>query len=113
MGKRLYVARKYELDYGGPAEFNWKCFEFHKLLLALGVNYTDDTYSDEFDVDVYEWEEGLKKLENLDKLDAVERETIQRAANELEYTIDELIKAFKDYLEVYDKNNGYLHFCFL
>ena len=113
MGKRLYVAKRYEFDYGGPAEFNWKCYEFHRLLEALKVDYTDDTYSDEFDVDVSEWEEGLRKLENFDKLDAFEQEDIKYAADELEYTIEELIKVFKDYLDAYDKNNSYLHFCFI
>lgn len=37
MGKRLHIARKYEVEWSDSAHFNWKISEFHDLLDALDV----------------------------------------------------------------------------
>lgn len=71
MGKRLYVAKRYILEYADHSDFNWKIEEFHNVLDTLGVsqcNIEPDevngiSYSCEFEVDKQEMVEALNQLQ--------------------------------------------------
>ena len=113
MGLRLYVAKKYEVEYGDTCGFNWKVGELHNLLDVLNVYYTGEEWDDDFDVAKSDLRKGIEKLKNLNSLPETEREDIEDTLNEMEYTAEEVIKLFEGYLAEADPNRDYLHFSFL
>lgn len=68
MGKRLYVATRYEVEYDSSAGFSWHWNEFKSLLGSLGVSVCDndaeltDGYGDNFDVPMDEFNIALDFL---------------------------------------------------
>jgi hypothetical protein len=66
MGKRLYVATKYEVSYDSTAGFNWNFEEYKEVLKSLDVTiYGDeDGYADEWEVSKEEFDNALDFLEN-------------------------------------------------
>ena len=53
MGHRLHVAKAYKVEYALPDNFNHEVEEFHDLLASLSINYTGDSWDDDFDVYEY------------------------------------------------------------
>ena len=113
MGLRLYVAKKYEVEYGDKCGFNWKVGELHNLLGALDVYYTGEEWDNEFAVPKSDLREGIEKLKNLDSLPEMERENIEDTLNEMEYTADEVVKLFEGYLAEAEPKRDYLYFAFI
>ena len=66
MGKRLYVATKYEVSYDSSAGFNWNFEEYKEVLKSLDVTIDgdEDGYSDEWEVSKEEFDNALDFLEN-------------------------------------------------
>ena len=112
MGNRLHVAKHYRVEYAPTEAFNWQIEEFHNLLSALDVDYTGDTYDEDFEVDREHWQKGLEKLKNLENQSQDEREYINDALEELGYKRKEVIDLFKAYLEASDPDDFYMHFSF-
>ena len=112
MGNRLHVAKKYQVEYAPIEAFNWKIEEFHCLLDALDVDYTGDTYDEDFEVDKENWQSGLEKLKHLESLSQDEQDTINHALEDLRYKRKEVIDLFKAYLEAAEPNDYYMHFSF-
>ena len=113
MGLRLSVAKKYEVEYGETAAFNWKVSELHYLLDALDVYYTGEEYDQTFEVNKDEFQKGIDKLKNFDTLSNEEKESIAYCLSELEYTVDEALQVFEWFIKEADPNRDYLHFSFL
>lgn len=113
MGYRLHVAKKYDVEYSNGEWFNHKCEELHNLLTALDVNYTGESYDDEFEVSKKDWIKGINKLKNYDNLNEIEKDDIAEAIHFMrDYEIDEIIKSMDVILERSDPSLEYLHFSF-
>lgn len=113
MGKRLNVATKFQVEYGETENFNYKTEEFKTLLEALEIDYTGETWDDEFEVDVDDFKNGLDTLKNFKELDKDTQDAIQEALKDLECDLDEVIKTFEGYLKETDPNNTFMHFQFI
>ena len=50
MGHRLHVAKTYTVEYALPDNFNHEVTEFHDLLKSLDVDYTGESWDDDFEV---------------------------------------------------------------
>ena len=112
MGKRLHIAKKYEVEWSDSAHFNWKISEFHDLLDALDVYYTGETWDDDFEVSKEDWQKGIDTLRSYDKLDADAQETIDKALEALEYEREELIRIMEQFMEQSAPNWSYIECCF-
>ncbi len=115
MGKRLHVAKVYQVEYaGGHEHFNYKIEEFHNLLDALHIVYypDDDCFSEDIEVSKIQWRRGIKKLQQLDTLPTEEQESINEALRQLETTVSEAISIMKEYLEESDPDNEVLFLSF-
>ena len=68
MGKRLYVATRYEVEYDSSAGFNWHWNEFKNLLMCLNVSVYDveaeytDGYGDNWECPMNEFNAALDFL---------------------------------------------------
>lgn len=119
MGKRLYVAKKYRIEYGSVENYNWKIDEFHHLLSALDIEYTGEESDDEFEVETNDFFNGLYLLKHLNEQDNEIQEEIKEAISELygyDFSDELLEKCFKDLLAYYvecDHHNSFMHFQFL
>lgn len=112
MGNRLHVAKTYKVEYGFCEAFNWKVEEFKNLLSALGAYYTGETWDEEFEIPLRDWNNCIEKLKGFNDLDKEEQEDITDCLKELGYSLDETIEVFERYLNEYDKTNDWLHFAF-
>lgn len=112
MGYRLHCATKYEAKYSTSDAFNYKCEEFHNLLMACGADYTGESWDPEFEVTREEWVKAIDKLKALNTLDENERNEIMEAVNEMEYEVNDIISSMEYFLEQADPNNDYLHLCY-
>lgn len=112
MGNRLHVAKVYNVRYGNTTGFNYKVEEFHDLLSSLGVDYTGDSYDDDFEVSRDDWNKGISKLENMERLDHDEVQGIQNSLKELGYGRNEVIQLFKDYEAEAEPSSDFLEFSF-
>lgn len=112
MGKRLHIARKYEVEWTDSAYFNWKIEEFHNLMDALEMYYTGETWDDEFEVSKEDWQKGIDTLRNYDSLDADERETIDEALEPLEYGREEVIGIMEHLMEQSEKDWNFIECSF-
>ena len=116
MGKRVYVAKSYTVEYGDTVAFNWKQDEFISVLETLGCSVcrydNEDFSSGEFEVDVTDYKDAVENLEchignpqlfnNADDIkDAIEGTGM---------TAEELLKTMKSYLQEADTHDGFLHF---
>jgi hypothetical protein len=112
MGYRLHCATKYEAKYSTGDAFNYKCEEFHNLLMVCGADYTGESWDSEFEVTREEWVKAIDKLKALNTLDENERNEIMEAVNEMEYEVNDIISSMEYFLEQADPNNDYLHLCY-
>ena len=110
MGYKLHVARVYNVEYALGDAFNFKCYEFHNLLSACGINYSGDEYDSEFEISKDEWQKLIYKLKNLDCNDNLnEKFEIEECIKNLESSTCEIIKMLEYYLANSDTSNDYLH----
>lgn len=115
MGKRLHVAKTYQVEYAsGHEHFNHKVGEFNNLLDALHiVRYPDDDiYSEDFEISKIQWRKGIRKLQQLGTLPTEDQESINQALHGLESTASEVVKIMKEYLEASDPDNTVLFLSF-
>ena len=108
MGLRLYVARKYEIEYSSSFGFNYKVVEFHNLLTALGISYNGESWDDDVEVNRENFRQGLDKLKTYDKLDAGEKTEIDEALSELDEPVEEIIEIMERLLTESDQKNEYM-----
>lgn len=112
MSKKLYVAKKYDVQWGDHSNFNYKVFEFHRLLTVLGVEYSGEPFDDEFDVSEEDLTKAAWNLEHYDMLEESTRNDIDKALKGLDCTLDEAATSLWNYVEEGDCNDGYYHFSF-
>ena len=62
MGMRLNYARTYKVEYGQTGMFNCRAWEFHNLLDALGIGYSGESFDEDFECPVDEWNRGVERL---------------------------------------------------
>lgn len=105
MGKRLHVAKKYEIDYSSSLGFNYKVVEFHDLLTSLGISYNGESWDDDVEVYREDFKQGLEKLKAYDKLDEGERTDIDEALERIDEPVEEIIKTMERLLTESDQNN--------
>ena len=100
MGHRLHVAKTYIVEYALPDNFNYEVTEFHDLLKSLDVDYTGESWDDQFEVTKEDWQKGIDKLKNLPNLETEEKEDIESALKDLREPLPEII----DFMELlYEK----------
>ena len=100
MGHRLHVAKKYVVEYATSASFSYEVEAFHDLLSSLDVDYTGESWDDQFDVTKEDWQKGINKLKNLPNLETEEKEDIESALKDLREPLPEII----DFMELlYEK----------
>lgn len=112
MGYRLHVARVYRVEYALGDAFNYKCEEFHRLLMACEAVYTGETWDSEFEVSKDDWKQTIDKLNHLNDLEDDERKEIQEAIEKLGSTTDEVVSMMIYYLDNSDPTLDYLHLCY-
>lgn len=112
MGNRLHVAKVYDVRYGTTTGFNHKVEELHNLLSSLGVEYTGDSYDDDFEVSRDDWNKGIAKLENFDQLDPDDKYEIQESLKDLGCDRNEVIQLFKEYEAEAETKSDFLEFSF-
>jgi hypothetical protein len=117
MGKRLHVAKHYEVEFGNTEAFNYSHDKFYDLLGALGgePNYVCgdvDCPSDIFECTVGDYNDAVQNLEvyisDPDLLD--ESDDIKEHLDALKLTAEEVLKIMKSYQQEADTRDGYLHF---
>ena len=67
MGCRLYVAKKYVVEYSGYGEFNWQQEEFRMLMNSLEIELCSESGGGElwsFEVSKEDWERGMGILKS-------------------------------------------------
>lgn len=112
MGNRLHVAKKHTVEYGDAEYFNYQNEEFHDLMDALEVEYTGESFDDEFEIQREDFERGLWKLKNIRFLSEQEQEGIEDAVRNLNLSFSDLIGILEKYLEESDPSNDYMAFSF-
>ena len=111
MGCKLYVAKKYVVEYSGYCEFNWQQEEFRTLMEALGIELCADTGGGElwnFEVSKEDWQRGMEALKS-DK----DNGAITQALQSLEKTREEMVGIMETYLEESDPDYDWLEFSYL
>ena len=108
MGHRLHVAKTYTVEYALPDNFNHEVVEFHDLLKSLDVDYTGESWDDDFEVYKEEWQKGIDKLKNLPNLETEEREEIENALTEMNESLLEIIEFMVLLLKEADPKHEYL-----
>jgi hypothetical protein len=137
MGKRVYVATKWKVEYDSSAGFNYKQEEFKDLLRALGayVCEEEEGYSDNWEVPASDYKEALKFLkkhkeairnydngEVQDKIDSKYDgkfclediyDGIMSSADEPDYdeAYNAVVDIMQDYWNQRAKKDDYMHFC--
>ena len=121
MGHRLHVAKTYKVEYAGGSDFNYRVEQFHNLLSELGIDYSGDAYDDDFEVAVEAWENGIKRLRNLDAETEEVREDIIEAVKALNdpyypyvtpYDPKSVATVMEELLKEADTDSGYIHLSF-
>ena len=111
MGCRLYVARKYVVEYSGYGEFNWKQEEFRNLMDALGIELCGESDGGElwsFEVSKEDWRRGMETLKS-DK----DNEEINQALQSIGKTREEMLGIMETYLNESNPDYDWLEFCYL
>ena len=111
MGCRLYVAKKYVVEYSHYGEFNWQQEEFRNLMDALGIELCGESSSGElwnFEVSKEDWRRGMETLKS-DK----DNEEINQALQSIGKTREDMLGIMETYLEESDPDYDWLEFCFL
>ena len=119
MGKRVHVAKRYEVEWGDNAAFNWKYQEFYKVLQELGAEvWAEDLEFDEMggdvEVPVEDYETAMESLQTFiqspDVFTQDYRENLTEAIGKSDTTPEEFLKDMRKFYEIADKRDGYLHF---
>ena len=108
MGHRLHVAKVYTVEYALPDNFNHEVTEFHDLLKSLDVDYTGESWDDDFEVYKEEWQKGIDKLKNLANLEAEEKQEIENALTEMNEPLPEIIEFMELLLKEAEPKHEYL-----
>ena len=108
MGHRLHVAKTYTVEYALPDNFNHEVTEFHDLLKSLDVDYTGESWDDDFEVTKEDWQKGIDKLKNLANLKADEKQEIENALTEMNEPLPEIIEFMELLLKEADPKHEYL-----
>ena len=119
MGQNLYVAKKYEVEYGKTTGFPNKAYAFYNLLDALGAqpNACDsggDMYSDYFECTALDYDDAIANLKmyikdpNLLELEGTNR--IKRDLEEADMTAEEALDIMQRYRKEADIHDGWIHF---
>lgn len=106
MGRRVYVAKKWEVEWGGYTDFNYLASEFIRLINIL-TDDNIDIYSEDFEVDKDDWN---RAIEILSKYKEGANDSIDYALGDLSMTAEEVAESMRKYLKESDPSNGYLHF---
>ena len=112
MSKTLHVAKKYNIQWGNHSGFNWKIYEFHGLLTALGAEYSGEPFDDDFDVSEDDLVKAASDLEHYDTLDEDARIRIDNALKELGCSLNQAATLLWKYIDEGDCDDGYYHFSF-
>lgn len=113
MGKRVYVAKRYEVEWGKTADFNWSNETFIYLLNALGGDVARDGEDyDNFEVNVSDYDDAIENLKVYisDPNLLSERDDIAEGLHELDMTAEELLDTMQRYREEADIHDDWLHF---
>ena len=111
MGCRLYVAKKYVVEYSGYGEFNWQQEEFRNLMEALGIELygeSDGGNHWSFEVHKEDWRRGMETLKS-DKDNA----EINQALQSIGKTREAMLGIMETYLEESDPDYEWLEFSYL
>ena len=119
MGKRVYVAKEFKVEFGNTNAFNYKHTEFFDLLDTLGaepnyINGDEDCPSDMFECTKEDYHDAVENLEvyidNPDSYGTEIRSDFERSIKALGVEKNELLKLMKDYEKEACTDDGYLHF---
>ena len=113
MGRKVHVAKRYIIEWGDCAAFNWSDETFIDLLKALGADAIRDCeYSDDFEVIESEYYDAIENLRVYisDPHMLTERDYIAEGLNKLGITAEELLDTMQRYWEEADIHDGWLHF---
>ena len=120
MGKRIHVAKKYEIEYGSAEHLNWKQDEFISLLEAVDCSvcrYDNEDYSaGDFEVSAEQYEQAIKQVkayvqdpENYQS-DWMNSEDMRERIEATGETPEDMLRIMQGYYDEADKRDGYLHF---
>ena len=111
MGCRLYVAKKYVVEYSGYGEFNWQQEEFRTLMNSLEIELCSESGGEElwcFEVSKEDWERGMGILKSYK-----DDEDITQALQSLGKTREEMVGIMETYLRESDPDYDWLEFYYL
>ena len=111
MGCRLYVAKKYVVEYSSYGEFNWQQEEFRMLMNSLEIELCSESGGGElwsFEVSKEDWERGMGILKSYK-----DDEDITQALQSLGKTREEMVGIMETYLRESDPDYDWLEFCYL
>ena len=112
MGCRLHVAKCHKVQYANIEAFNYKCEEFHHLLGALCVEYTGESWDNDFEAYKSDWENAIASLKNFDNLEQCKKDYIKECLESLNCSLDQAIELFQKCLDASDPDNDYMFFSF-
>lgn len=113
MGRSVHVAKRYEIEWGETAAFNWSDETFIDILNALGADIVHDgKYSDDFEVGLFGYYNAIGNLGVYisDPHLLIESDYIAAGLYGLGMTAEELLDTMKRYLDEADVRDGWLHF---
>ena len=120
MGKRIHVAKRYEIEYGSAEHLNWKQDEFISVLETLGCSvcrYDNEDYSaGDFEVIAEQYKAAMEQVKAYAKdpenyqNEEVDTDELRDVIEATEETAEDLLKIMQGYYEEADKHDGYLHF---
>ena len=120
MGKRVHVAKRYEIEYGCGEAFNWKQDEFISLLEAVDCSVcrydNEDCSAGDFEVSAEQYKEAMDQVkayvqdpENY-RSDWMDNEDMKEHIEATGETPEDLLRIMQSYYDEADKRDGYLHF---
>ena len=113
MGKSVHVAKRYEIERGQTADFNWSDEEFIDILTALGADVSrDGKDGDEFEVGLSDYYDAIEHLRVYisDPHLLTESDNIAAGLYGLGMTAEVLLYTMQRYLDEADVRDGWLHF---
>ena len=113
MGRSVHVAKRYEVEWGETAAFNWSDETFIDILNALGADVVrDGEYSDNFEVGLFGYYDAIEKLRVYisDPHLLNESDDIAAGLHKLGMTAEELLDTMRRYLDEADVRGGWLRF---
>lgn len=106
MGRRLYVAKKWEVEWSGYTDFNYLTPEFIRLINVLTED-SIDIYSEDFEVNKDDWNSAIETLSNYEE---GSDDDVDNALQDLDLSAEEVAESMREFLKESDPSNGYLHF---